>query len=193
MSESTFSEPELENSNIETERAVPEDAEAIMRIKCAGWIQAYVNEEHGITLDDIKRQFTDEVFAEGVERWRKGIAEDVNASRRATFVARKDGEVLGFVAPVLMQDGRRRLGAMYVDESAQGLGIGGALLNKALEWHGYENDVYLNVVSYNDKAIGFYEHYGFVKTGVETAEALDEQDGTKLLPELEMIHYATIK
>jgi len=186
-----MTDPEAENQQVEIVKAVPEDAEAIMRIRRAGWMQAYVNEEQGITADDIKRKFSDETIAEGVENWRQGIAGDVNSTQRATFVARKDGEVVGFVAPRIMDDGKntRRLGAMYVDESAQGLGVGGALLTKALEWHGPE-DVYLNVVSYNDHAIGFYEHFGFVRTGVETEEELDKKDGTKLLPEIEMVHRA---
>jgi ribosomal protein S18 acetylase RimI-like enzyme len=64
---------------------------------------------------------------------------------------------------------------MYVSPKAQGTGIGGKLIRKALEWHGDEQEVYLHVVSYNDSAIGFYERYGFLKTGKILPEEYDEE------------------
>jgi RimJ/RimL family protein N-acetyltransferase len=190
MSEKTMPKPETGKPKAEITRAVPEDAEAIMRIRREGWMNTYVSEEHDITADDMSRIFSDEAFAAGVENWREGIAADAYTTRRATFVARIDGEVVGFTSPRVMEDGERRIGAMYVGKAAQGSGVGGALLTTALDWHGPDEDVYLHVVSYNEKAIGFYKHFGFVETGVATQRVLDKQHAVKTLSETEMVRRA---
>jgi GNAT superfamily N-acetyltransferase len=61
--------------------------------------------------------------------------------------------------------GRRRVGALYVLPSAQGSGIGHALLERNLAWHGDDRDVYLTVAAYNERARRFYARHGFVVTG----------------------------
>lgn len=128
-----------------------------------------------------------------IAKWRVAIAEDNinNNQDKALFVAKMDGKVVSFTFPKIEYEGKRRLGALYIAKQAQGLGIGLALMQKALEWHG-DNDVYLLVVSYNKRAITFYEHHGFVKTGVETPAEFDEKNGIKLLPETEMVHKGTL-
>jgi GNAT superfamily N-acetyltransferase len=169
------------------EPAVPADAEAIMHIKRDAWFETYVNEAMGVTLEDIKRKFTDADLAEGVKNWQRGIADESPNGDRQTFVARLDGRVVGFTSPFIKND-QRRVGAMYVTADVKGSGIGGRLLQQALVWHGLDKDVYLRVVSYNDHAIGFYRHYGFVPTGKSWPLEFDPNKRIKLLPEIEMVH-----
>jgi GNAT superfamily N-acetyltransferase len=145
MSETTLDKQELESQSLVVERAMPEDAEAIMILKREAWLDAYANEQLGITVDDIRKKFTDDMLAEGIENWKHGIASEAEGSERMTFVARIDGKVVGYTSPVI-EDGRRRIGAMYISPDAQGEGAGGKLLAKALEWHGNDKDVYLHVV-----------------------------------------------
>ncbi len=182
----TRSEQHEDTPKVIVERAMPADAEAIITLKRDAWLGAYVSEENGITEEDIRKKFSDHVLAEGIANWQKGIATETEDGERVTYVARLNGEVVGYTSPCL-EEGQRRIGAMYVAPTAQGNGIGGKLLSKALEWHGADSDVYLHVVSYNQGAIGFYEHYGFQKTGKEFPEEYDEQQDIKLLPEIEMI------
>lgn len=59
------------------------------------------------------------------------------------------------------------LKGLYVEKAAQGLGIGRALFETALEWmqtHG-DGPLWIGVWSGNFKAQRFYGHYGFVKAG----------------------------
>lgn len=189
MSESTLHALELEGRSVVIDRAAPADAEAIMTIKRDAWLASYVNEERGITTEDISRKFSDEEMPTAIENWQRGIAGETEDGERATFVARVDGKVVGYTAPRI-EDGKRRVGALYVSLDATERGIGGRLLQRALEWHGPDKDVYIQVVSYNEDAIRFYERRGFQRTGLEIPEMFDEQEGIKLLPTIEMVFRA---
>lgn len=173
-------------SSTQIESALPDDARAIMTIKRDGWLNTYVDEEYGITYDDIQKKFTDKIFEEGVKNWQNGLSGEPSHKDRATFVARQDGVVIGFTSSHT-EDGKRRVGALYVAQDKQGVGVGTQLLKRALGWHGTDEDIYLNVFTYNDNAINFYENFGFLKTGKETAEQFDKKQGIKLLPEIEMV------
>ena len=188
MTESATKSHELDGSSVIINRAKTEDAEAIMTLKRAAWLKTYPSAEHGVTVADIDKQFPESNMPAAIENWRHGIADETDGSDRMTFVARLDGKVVGYTSPHI-SDGQHRLGALYVSPDIQGKGVGGQLLRKALDWHGPEHDVYLHVLSYNDRAIGFYEHYGFQKTGVEIPEEVDENN-VKLLPDIEMVHRA---
>ena len=82
------------------------------------------------------------------------------------------GAIAGFTAPFVEARGRRRVGALYVPPSAQGSGIGHALLERNLAWHGDDQDVYLTVAAYNERARRFYARHGFVVTGGPAGDEL---------------------
>jgi ribosomal protein S18 acetylase RimI-like enzyme len=163
MSEATLDKHELDNQSIVIERGVPTDAEAIMTLKRDAWLGGYTSDEQGVSAEDINKKFGDMPTA--INNWQRGIASETEDGERVTFVARINGKVVGFTAPCI-ENGQRRVGQLYVSPDTQGAGIGSKLLQKAVDWHGREQDIYLHVVSDNDKAIGFYEHFGFQKTGV---------------------------
>ncbi len=182
MTEKTKS---LETDAVDIKRAVPEDAEAIMNLKRQAWLKAYVNEDHNISTEDIEKKFPEDSLPNAIKNWQEGIASEQDTDEKATFVARIDGKVVGYTSPCT-EDGQRRLGALYVTPDVQGTGIGSKLLESALKWHGSDEDIFVHVVSYNT-AVGFYEQHGFQETGKEFPRALDEQQGIKLLPEVEMV------
>lgn len=169
---------------IKIEPAVPEDAAAIFDVQRLTWFATYPNAEAGLTEENLRLRIEGEngkSIPEKIERWRKIIAEGI----RTVFVARISGRVVGFVAPGIM-DGQRRIGALYVLPEAQGKGLGSQLLQKALEWHGKDQDIYLRAASFNHKAINFYKHFGFEQTDAVVTDDGDVHGNTRI-SEIEMV------
>jgi len=166
-----------------------EDAEEIRRIQAATWLETYPNAERGITYDGVRKRTEgadrEKVFAK-IEFWREHI--ETVGKDHAVFVARRNSQIIGYVAPGTI-DEQSRLGSLYVLPEAQGLGAGKKLLQQALDWLGDAVDVYLHVAVYNTKAIDFYKRFGFEMTG----RYFDDEDGRSLgavIPEYEMVRRA---
>lgn len=185
MDETTIPRSELAETQVQIEYANPSDAEAIAAIKRQCWLQAYPNEEYGITKEDIEKRFPESQLPAAAENWQQGISQEVEGGERRTFVARFAGEVAGYTSPHI-KDGQRRVGALYVCPKLQGIGIGSRLLQQAIDWHGREEDIFVRVVAYNDRAIGLYRNFGFQKT-VDILDEFDDIEGLKPIPVIEMV------
>lgn len=90
------------------------------------------------------------------------------------FVALVNNEVVGFIS--FNNTSRSRsdyaeILALYVLKKYQNLGIGTALLKKAIEHITIQN-IHLFVLDNNIKAINFYKRHGFQFSGVEKIEDL---------------------
>ena len=154
-------------------RAVPADAAAIARIHVRAWQVAY----RGLVPDDVLDGLSVEQWEIG---WLKMISD--TESSPITFVAERDGHVVGFVAhaaPSRDEDAHGRtaeVGAIYVDPGAWRSGVGSALMDAALDElrNGSWSELTLWVLAENAGARAFYAHYGFQPDG---AEVLHEQSG----------------
>jgi L-amino acid N-acyltransferase YncA len=138
--------------------AVPEDAEAIARIRVASWRESY---NHFLSAEFLAAQDA----AADVERWRDGI------ERGATvFVSEVDGEVRGFAhaAPAREEDAPRDwvLGLIYQLSSEHGTGSGQELLDAVVG----DRPAYLWVAEENPRAIAFYRRNGFELDGARKVE-----------------------
>lgn len=187
MNEHTTPHHEPEQTSFIVEPALPEDAEGIFNVQRSTWLNTYPNEAAGITEEDIRVRLegpNGELIPQRIERWRQGV--ETTDDKRAVFVVKNEGEVIGFVAPAIME-GQRRIGALYVLPGLQGKGIGYQLTDKAVVWHGRNEDIFLHVARYNNSAIGFYERYGFVPTGRHIEDEDAKRSGNKEIPEIEMV------
>ncbi len=182
-------------SAITINRATPADAETIVAIRSQAWLSIYPRSSLGITKADILRHIEGEHgqrLAATIAHWRNRITEE-DGVHSVTFVARLSNQVVGFVGP-RHHDGKQRIGTLYVSESVRGQGIGTQLLQRAIAWFNQLEDIYLYVVSYNDRAIAFYERYGFKKTeaGIFIDPFVKKRSGIDL-PKIEMVLSAKIK
>jgi GNAT superfamily N-acetyltransferase len=177
------------NGRADVRAATPTDAAAIRSVQATTWLATYPNAGLGITHEGLRRYLegeNGEKIAERTDRTRKRIeAHAAEPGVGADFVAVLSGSVVGFTAPFVESSGRRRVGALYVLPSAQGSGIGRRLLARNLAWHGEDQDVYLTVAAYNERAERFYARHGFVLTGRRPGDEL-AIDGV-VMPELEMV------
>ncbi|MDZ7786056.1 MAG: GNAT family N-acetyltransferase [Candidatus Saccharibacteria bacterium] len=189
MSEVTTPKPETEKPPVEIERAKPEDAETICDIRDRAWLEAYPNAELGITEEDIRvnaQGMNGEFVPRRVAHLKEQSAKDDDAGI-GIYVAKIDSKVVGYTDLQIDERGRKMISAMYVEPEVQGTGVGGKLMHQALNVLGRDNDIYLEVISYNDKAIGFYEHYGFKRTNAIVPEEEGRPDYMTSLPQTEMI------
>lgn len=192
MSEAPVAKSDI-HRQVTIEQAKPEDVEAICDIRDRAWLEAYPNTDLGLTKEDIKlnAQGRDGVFVPRRIAYLKKQLATLDPSGLGVYVAKLDGAVVGYTHLVVDEQGRPCIGAMYVAPEAQGAGIGGMLMGQALNVLGRDKDIYLEVVSYNAKAIGFYEHYGFEKTDAIVPEEEGRPEYLKSIPQIEMVLRAT--
>ncbi len=174
-------------NNFSVELAKSNDATVICTIRDTAWIDTYPNPALGITKQDIVRLAkgrNNDFEPRRIEYLRKYI-ESQNDKTHTVIMATTQGKSVGY-GIACIRDGKSWISNIYVLPDFQRQHIGGALMNKLLEWLGNDNDIYLEVVSYNEKAISFYTKYGFVVT----SNAVEREDGKPLylvdLPQVEM-------
>lgn len=88
--------------------------------------------------------------------WRESeaLVRDVYLPGAATWIAEKNGSLLGFIS--IME--RQFIGALFITRSAQGSGVGSALMKQVKNLY---PELLLEVYKENVSAIGFYVKQGF--------------------------------
>lgn len=148
------------------------DIDDIVLIQAKTWMDSYASEEHGITKDDL-RSIDWNAKAPG---WRHMIM----SPDYEVLVAAEDSTIVAFAT--LDNTAEPKLDSLYVLSEYQGNEIGSRLLRSVM--NGLQS-VALQVASYNAKAIGFYEKFGFVRTGIRSSYILPSG---KSIPTIEMLH-----
>ncbi|QBD74612.1 N-acetyltransferase [Ktedonosporobacter rubrisoli] len=165
--------------------AVPDDNEAARSVQKQTWLATYPNEELGISREDIAAHFTN--ISPEARRRRELRKYRINTDPLThLWVACKEDKIIGFCLAT-KEDGIHLVQALYVLPEYQGQGAGKRLLQAALDWLGTEHTVVLNVASYNERAIAFYRHFGFVITDNPPQAIVHPLPSGAVIPELEMI------
>jgi GNAT superfamily N-acetyltransferase len=142
--------------------ATPADAAGIARVQVETWRAAYAGLVPGSVLDALN-------VPAGASRWAEHVLDPVTR----TWVAVTEGEVNGFLAAGPARDddldaaAYGEVYAVYVHPSAQGRGLGRALLDAAHGWfaEGGRGAVALWVLTANVPSRTFYERCGFTADG----------------------------
>lgn len=187
-----MTEPEFNNRSISIERAVPDNAEIICEIRDEAWIDTYPNERLGITPEAVKIN-AQGLNGEFIPRRIAGLKAKIAANNGTwiAYVAKVDGVVRGVVIASTDGTNRKFLNSLYVKPGFQGKGLGAKLMQRALNWLGNREDIYLEVTSYNDNAIRFYERFGFEKTNNKIEEEPNRPSFMIPVPQIEMVRRAS--
>jgi ribosomal protein S18 acetylase RimI-like enzyme len=157
-----------------------EDARTIGHIQTQTWLNNYPNAQHRITKEDIQQRIN--LAKHDIEDRLRAVISTPGAK---TWVAKDRGSVIGFVG-ILQSESGHKIEAIHVLPSYQGQGIGTRLLTAAMDFIGDDQEVSLDVVSYNDQAIHMYQKFGFVVTDKVSEDIITLPSG-KVIPKIVMV------
>ncbi len=171
--------------------STPDDVYGIRQVQKKTWLVTYPNEGFGVTQEEIAKKFSHDNEPQGKQDLERKKMRYLLTDRRVWVAEKVDDktgekEIIGFCT-ALREGETNRLAAIYVDPDYQHQGVGGQMVKELLFWLGDDKDILVNVATYNQPAINFYQKFGFKKTGREGI--LD--DGAVLpsgavIPEMEM-------
>ncbi len=139
------------------------DIRAIREMHGRSWRDTYQSDEYGVTEDWLASETAGWLTDESLARSRERLEPVFSDTSQYYRVALRGSEVVGLLHLLTKEDGSKYLGGLYTDKSTHGTGLAQQLVALADEWIGDEA-VELEVVSYNAKAIRFYEKNGYVIT-----------------------------
>lgn len=155
-----------QNHQFKISSAQLDDAVGIGRAHLQSWLETYPNEGYGITKEWISEEFAFLTDSKGV-RFREDVINNLDHNTKYMVVKDEDDVIQGFLH-ASKTDTVASLNAIYLTDPLKGTGVADKLMNAVLEFA--ENlPIQLQVVAYNERAIRFYEKYGF-KRGKEEAE-----------------------
>lgn len=146
-------------------QATLEDAEGIGEAQLQSWRETYPNEELGISEEWVQ-EAVGHVAEEGGNNFRRKTIEESlkpDSSTLYLVVKNSEGKARGFLH-VTRKEPVAYFDAIYLTKEVQGTGVAHDLMQKALNFlKGLPVEV--RAASYNDRALKFYEQYGFKVTG----------------------------
>ena len=164
--------------------ATNKDISQIFNLQRVAWLATYPNKEYNIKLSDIKSKFlnlSNKEWEDKKARYRSRIS-DPNIF---FLLAKEGGKVVGY-CQAIKNHSEHRIGAIYVSPDRQRQGVGSRMFEKALDWLGSSQPIFLNVASYNQQAINFYQKFSFYLTGKIVEDPAGVLPTGTIIPEIEM-------
>lgn len=167
-------------------QATEQHISAIRSVERQTWLETYPNKSLGITRKDIAKKFAHDDSPSGRPLWLAERVAQFENARYNAWVACAEDEVVGYCIAEKEQT-QNRIKALYILPAFQKQGIGTALVEVACAWLGIDKKIYINVASYNSRAIAFYQARGFVKTDVSVSDEVAVISSSRVIPEIEMV------
>lgn len=166
-----------EPKQIFIDNAVPADAEEIVNIMNDTWLEVYPSPENGVSKEWVYK--TASTF--NVNYLLENFNKDDGDQNKIFIVAKdKNAEIIGLLRGIKYPDSTE-LRSCYLRVNSIGTGTGGSLMEYFLKWADNTKPIKLDVASYNNRAIGFYEHYGFKKTAEPIEKFLGVMPQTRMI------------
>ncbi len=162
----------------------PDDVLDLHQIYFSAWLDTYPNKEFGITVDDIVYKYEQRLAPKKIAETREKIA--LTKEDELKLLLQYKGKTVA-LCNVVKEPGYNQLQVIYVLPEYQGLGLGGCIWSEAEKFLDPYKETIVHVVSYNDKAIGFYKKLGFVSTGKIIKDERFKMRNGAVFPELEMV------
>lgn len=162
----------------------PTYLETVQQAVFRTWLQTYPNAKLGITETHIREVIKPTLTADEIKKW-KDFLQNLDTNHIYSYVALIDEMVVG-VCRGLKDDNTATLKSLYIVPEYQRKGIGTALWQHFKAWANIPQYI-VNVATYNEQAICFYEKLGFVPTGKTFSEERFTFSDGKSIPEMEMM------
>ncbi|HYD91952.1 MAG TPA: GNAT family N-acetyltransferase [Flavobacterium sp.] len=159
------------------------DVLGIRKVFYETWLVTYPNEELGITRDDIEDRYKDAFTKEKLKKQEDQIK---NLPANQKLLVAKDADKVVGVCRIIKHEDKNQLQAIYVLPQYQGKGIGKMFWNEALRFFDKDKPTFVEVATYNTKAIEFYKKLGFSDTGKRIHDENFRMKSGNILPEMEM-------
>ncbi|MCA9309376.1 GNAT family N-acetyltransferase [Candidatus Dojkabacteria bacterium] len=172
----------------EIRKATVRDVEGICAIRDEAWIDTYPSKELGLTEEAVRinAQGPDgELVPKRITWFKQKILN--KSDNWAMYVGLIDSVVRGFVVASIGDDGKKCINSLYVKPGYQGKGLGADLMQKAIDWLDEGGDIYLEVAAHNQRAIKFYERFGFKLTHNKVEDEQNRPSYVAPIPQAEMI------
>lgn len=170
--------------NITLAEATTHDLFQIFELQQETWLDTYPNNAEGLTVEDIQSRFIG-LSEEAKEKRRKRYQRRLDDPDIHFMLAKHNQKVVGY-CEASKREGEHRIYGIYVSPEYQRQGIGRRLIGDAFSWLGDEEPIFLNVASYNKKAINFYKKYEFTQTGKTVQDPAGALPSGAVIPEIEM-------
>lgn len=151
------------HSQFKIREATTDDVVAIRTMHARSWQDTYPNEQAGVSEEWVQQETDSWLTPENLEKSKKFLGEIFSDPDMWYRVVVVDGELVAMVHGSKKQ--KQYLEALYVDKSQQGTGLAQQLMDGMMGWFDTTKPISLEVADYNDRAVRFYQKYGFEKVG----------------------------
>ena len=151
--------------------ASEDDASDIQNVYYKTWLETYPNDEVGITKEDVEESFKDSFTDQKIKDFNERLK---NIPANSKLLVAVDTETNKIIALSINPGNPDQVDTTYYLYE--------------VTYFDKEKDIIVQVATYNNKAISFYESLGFIDTGKRFTEERHRMPVTKIMiPEMEMI------